>query len=279
VEGDQLDAIWLDELRNVDLLKTLRGRMGDRGGLLIVTFTSINENFSAVVNEYERGAITKLEVPAVMLPIKKPKTLVAGAADSPLAGVIAGQAGRDGPATNTISAGNNGVHNLGGITQVDIKDPEEPGSPADSNYPRVSTITHDAQEQVAKSAHDGGDGRPGVPASEEWEIVGYKKVPRLKIAGKGSDGNQRANIVYFHITDNPYYGYEDALRQYQRTGNLVTFGPDRYYKALPRRHRGKDQVPGVRAAGRPGRPAIPEIQRYLARGRARADPAAGHQLP
>ena len=74
VEGDQLDAIWLDELRNIELLRTLRGRMIDRGGIIIVTFTAIDENYSAVVNEYERGARTVFAVDAELLPIKRPKS-------------------------------------------------------------------------------------------------------------------------------------------------------------------------------------------------------------
>ena len=78
VEGDQLDAIWLDELRNIELLRTLRGRTIDRGGLIVVTFTSIDENYTVVVNEYERGAKTVLEVDAELLPIKRPKNLHGG---------------------------------------------------------------------------------------------------------------------------------------------------------------------------------------------------------
>jgi hypothetical protein len=36
----------------------------------------------------------------------------------------------------------------------------------------------------------------------------YEKVPRVKRAGSGSDGDLRANIVFYHISDNPYYGWE-----------------------------------------------------------------------
>jgi hypothetical protein len=114
MEGDQLDAVLLDELRNVMLLKTIRGRMGDRGGVVIVSFTSIDENYSEVVDEYDRGSRTILEVPAELLPLK----------------------------------------------------------------------------------------------NEDGKFTGrYKKVPRLAVAGPGSDGDQRANIIYFHITDNPFYGF------------------------------------------------------------------------
>ena len=115
VEGDQLDIIWLDELRNLELLKTLRFRMGDRGGVIIVTFTSINEKFSAVDREFNYGSRTLVEVPARLLPVK---------------------------------------------------------------------------------SKDGSDS--GV----------FEKVPRIKKAGPGSDGDLRAHVVYFHISDNPYYGWD-----------------------------------------------------------------------
>lgn len=159
VEGDQLDIIWLDELRNVDLLKTLRGRMGDRGGIIIVTFTSIDENYSSIVNEYEKGARTLLEVPAELLPIK------------------------------------------------------------------------------------GDNGKP-IPGK-------FEKVPRIKVAGPGSDGNQRANIVYFHITDNPYYGYEAALRLWQKTKQFVIFGKDRFYAMYRNAVRSKilSRVYGILSGG------------------------------
>jgi hypothetical protein len=86
VEGDQLDAIWLDELRNIELLRTLRGRMIDRGGIIIVTFTAIDENYTAVVNEYERGARTVFEVDAKMLPVKKPRAKGEGQSAENLSG-------------------------------------------------------------------------------------------------------------------------------------------------------------------------------------------------
>jgi hypothetical protein len=114
VEGDQLDIIWLDELRNLELLKTLRFRMGDRGGLIIATFTSINEKYSAMDREFNQGSRTMVEVGAELLPIR----------------------------------------------------------------------------------------------DREGRVVGREKVPRVKVAGPGSDGDLKANIVYFHISDNPYYGWE-----------------------------------------------------------------------
>jgi len=133
VEGDQLDIIWLDELRNLELLKTLRFRMGDRGGLIIATFTSISEKFSAIDREFNQGSTTLLEVEAPLLPVR----------------------GRDGNETGQ-----------------------------------------------------------------------YEKVPRIKRAGSGSDGDLRANIVYFHITDNPYYGWE------ARRPNEQKSGAQRFYELL-----------------------------------------------
>lgn len=116
VEGEELDIAWLDEPKSVALLKTIRYRLGDRGGILLVTFTSKSEAFRALATEYEKGAETVLEVDAKFLPLRDE----AGA-------VIPGK---------------------------------------------------------------------------------YEKVPRVCVAGPGSDGNQQANIIYFHITDNPFYGWQ-----------------------------------------------------------------------
>lgn len=135
VEGDQLDIVWFDELRNPILLKTIRYRMGDRGGLIIATFTSIDENYTAIVSEYDQGSQTVLEVPAELLPIE-----------------------------------------------------DEEGKPTGK----------------------------------------YKKVPRIKVAGPGSDGDQKANIVYFHITDNPYYGFNAKMKP----GEQPLFGKERFYKLI-----------------------------------------------
>jgi hypothetical protein len=135
VEGDQLDAVWCDEGAKPELVKTLRFRLGDRGGILLVSFTPIDDSYTAIVNEYDKGARTVLEVPAELLPLK------------------------------------------------------------DEN------------------------GR---------ETGRFEKVPRVKVAGPGSDGNQRANIVYFHITDNPYFGFSGR----PKPGETPTFGKDRFYKML-----------------------------------------------
>lgn len=135
VEGDQLDAIWLDEGAKVDLIKTLRFRLGDRNGILLISFTPIDDSYTQTVNEYEKGSREVFSVPAELLPKKD-------------------------------------------------KDGNETGE--------------------------------------------FERVPRVKIAGPGSDGNQRANIVYFHITDNPYFGFTGK----PKPGETPTFGKERFYKML-----------------------------------------------
>ena len=182
VEGDQLDAIWMDELRNIELLRTLRGRVIDRGGLIIVTFTAIDENYSGIVNEYERGSRTILEVPAELLPIKRPKNLSGASAAI--------------------------------CSSVDI--PEGPDLQPSTGAPATAQNDLRAADTAA--------------TTEEFEIVGYEKVPRIKVAGPGTDGNQRANIVYFHITDNPYFGFDGVMNR-RREGVKPVFGKERYYKA------------------------------------------------
>lgn len=181
VEGDQLDVIWLDEGAKPELVKTLRFRLGDRGGLLIVTFTPIDESYTAIVNEYDKGSRTVLEVPAPLLPIKAPRL-------------------------NPKSESRNPNEESGKLT--------------------------------ASPTEDSG-----------MEVVGYEKVPRVKVAGPGSDGNQRANIVYFHITDNPYFGFNAR----PRPGESVTYGAERFYKMLQGATRSKilSRAYGVatRAAG------------------------------
>lgn len=135
MEGDQLDIVWFDELRNPVLLKNIRYRMGDRGGIIIATFTSFDENYAAIDSEYDTGAKTVLEVPAELLPLKD-------------------------------------------------KDGEPTGK--------------------------------------------FEKVPRIRVAGPGSEGNQRANTVYFHITDNPYYG----VTANPKPGEKMLTGKERFYRLL-----------------------------------------------
>jgi phage terminase large subunit-like protein len=111
VEGDQLDAAWLDELAPLNLVKTVRFRLVRRKGLLIVTFTPI-KGWTTTVQEYRQGAKKVLEVDAELLPIK------------------------------------------------------------DAN---------------------------GKPTGH------LEKVPRIEVAGPGTEGSLKANIVYLHSSDNPYF--------------------------------------------------------------------------
>jgi phage terminase large subunit-like protein len=241
VEGDQLDGVWFDELRNIELLKTMRGRMGDRGGVVIVTFTSIDENYSSIVNEYERGAKTILEVPAEMLPVKRPRNLSGGFSE-PKRAQSKGELHINSNAETWNDSGDRGGTSTlpvegkdGGINKI-------PAPPAQNN------LRGNGAQGEPVTAHHMAD---ETPAQNDFEIVGYENVPRIKVAGSGSDGNQRANIVYFHITDNPYYGYEEALKQWQRAKKLIAFGKDRFYKLYRGATRSKilSRVYGILQAG------------------------------
>lgn len=210
VEGDQLDAIWMDELRNIELLRTLRGRVIDRAGLIIVTFTAIDDNYSAIVNEYERGARTILEVPAELLPIKRPKNLSAGTL--PLS-------------RSTTKIKESRTQHGGGL--------EVAGRSSETNSGQNISAGTDSDPNPQKDP----ERHTGSPA-EQFEIIGYEKVPRIKVAGPGTDGNQRSNIVYFHITDNPYFGFDGALNR-RRDGRVALFGKERYYRAYRNATRAK----------------------------------------
>jgi hypothetical protein len=213
VEGDQLDVIWLDELRNPMLLKTLRYRMGDRGGIIIVTFTSIDENYNAIVSEYDRGSRTVLEVDAELLPIKKPLSAVPVLAEPQRVIALSGgeakgpeiperESTRIPPTKDNVTSGSRG-----GVQDL-------------SAVPEVSGARAVEQTEVSGA-------RAGAVA-QDFEIIGYEKVPRIKVAGPGSDGDQKANIVYFHITDNPFYGFNMDLKPGQRQLS----GKERFYKLI-----------------------------------------------
>ncbi|MEM6911070.1 MAG: hypothetical protein AAF555_05750 [Verrucomicrobiota bacterium] len=70
IEGGELDIAWCDELVPVDFLKTLRYRLMDRDGLLLVTFTP-KEGLSDTVREYVDGMVWEESAPAPLLPILK----------------------------------------------------------------------------------------------------------------------------------------------------------------------------------------------------------------
>jgi len=67
IEGGEIDIAWCDELVPIDFLETLRFRLLDRNGVLIVTFTPI-EGYSPVVKDYLTGARTVEATDAELLP-------------------------------------------------------------------------------------------------------------------------------------------------------------------------------------------------------------------
>jgi hypothetical protein len=68
IEGGELDVIWCDELVPLDWLTTMRYRLLDRNGKLIVSFTPV-EGYSSTVKDYLTGAETIVDAPADLLPI------------------------------------------------------------------------------------------------------------------------------------------------------------------------------------------------------------------
>jgi hypothetical protein len=91
---------------------------------------------------------------------------------------------------------------------------------------------------------------PGSPAENAFEIIGYEKVPRIKVAGPGTDGNQRANIVYFHITDNTYFGYEGSMARTE-AGGCRSLGRNDFIE--PPALRGRRFLPCLRSGFLPAR--------------------------
>lgn len=181
LEGDQLDVCWFDELRNPEFLRTMRFRMGDRAGIIIVTFTPIDEKkFGASYNEYQRGARTVLEVEGDLLPVYKPilpAPVLAGVTES-----------NHTPRDHSLSVNDSIGIAARGSTLSEILPPA-------GNYDPRGGQNSPNEESVFNPR-------------EGMELVGYEKVPRVKVAGPGSEGTQRANIVYFHIQDNPFYAFK-----------------------------------------------------------------------
>lgn len=69
IEGGTCDVVWCDELVPIEWLETIRFRLLDRNGILIVTFTPVL-GYSPTVKEYLQGATTIEEVDAELLPLK-----------------------------------------------------------------------------------------------------------------------------------------------------------------------------------------------------------------
>lgn len=160
VEGDQLNASWHDEERDPERVKTVRVRLGDRRGIMLVTFTSIDATFTAIVSEYETGMQVVLEVEAEWLPKKRKKK-------------------------DEFES------------QKTRKGEEESSAPL-SGFLASKFNSSSASEDPAI----------GVTPYEKQPGWSYEMVRRVAVAGPGSDGDQRANILHFHISDNPYYGYD-----------------------------------------------------------------------
>ena len=86
IEGGELDVIWCDELVPMDWLATMRYRLLDRNGKLIVSFTPV-EGYSPTVKDYLSGAETIEDVEAELLPIygdREEKRVVTGYERVPL---------------------------------------------------------------------------------------------------------------------------------------------------------------------------------------------------
>lgn len=77
VEGDELDAVWSDELVPLDWVEAMKRRLASRAGLHVITFTPI-EGYSPTVSYFLNGAVATEETPAELLPIAGPGGVVAG---------------------------------------------------------------------------------------------------------------------------------------------------------------------------------------------------------
>ena len=72
IEGGEIDLAWCDELVPLDWLETIRFRLLDRNGILLVTFTPI-EGYSPTVKNYLQGAKDIEESDAELLPKRSGK--------------------------------------------------------------------------------------------------------------------------------------------------------------------------------------------------------------
>jgi hypothetical protein len=75
IEGEELDIAWLDELAPIDTIETVRYRLADRKGDLIITFTP-KDGYTPTVAMLTEGAKTIVQAPAPLL-----RSSVAGRAD------------------------------------------------------------------------------------------------------------------------------------------------------------------------------------------------------
>ena len=83
IEGGEIDACWCDELVPLDVLETVRFRLVDRNGKLMVTFTPV-QGWSPTVADYLNGAKNLHEVDAELLPRKDADGKVIGHEQVPI---------------------------------------------------------------------------------------------------------------------------------------------------------------------------------------------------
>ena len=77
VEGDQLDAVWSDELVPLSWVEAMKRRLASCHGEHIITFTPI-EGYSPTVHYFLNGAVTTEETTAELLPIYGKDGSIAG---------------------------------------------------------------------------------------------------------------------------------------------------------------------------------------------------------
>ncbi len=237
IEGDQFNVAWFDELRDPEWLKTIRFRMGDRAGIILVSFTPIEEKkFGASYNEYQRGARTVLEIDGDLLPIRISRK------EAVKRGLKILESGKQESRKETNKNRNDEAQNSkmdrlenAEVAGVLVRDPAGRGSDSRQIQQNRSAGAdlHGRTEALGVDSKSDPSGflRSSFPDSstlpdEDLVLVGYEKVPRVKIAGPGTDGTQRANIVYFHISDNPFYGFQ----RYPKPGVPQLSGKDIFRK-------------------------------------------------
>lgn len=67
IEGIEADAIWADEPNQAELIKTLKGRITTRNGILVPTFTPIH-GYTPAVRMFYASSRPVMESPAFLLP-------------------------------------------------------------------------------------------------------------------------------------------------------------------------------------------------------------------
>lgn len=165
VEGANLDSVWCDELAPADEVKTLKFRIAQKRGKMLVTFTPV-EGYNDTVAMFCDGAEVRRESTAFLLP-------------------------RDGGAPD--------VARQLGLTAEELAEwRASVGDVADDDGAEKQARPSWAPASRPEDCHawlTGGTGQMEVPEGREFE-----RVPRvLKPAGEG-----KSAVVFFHLGDNPY---------------------------------------------------------------------------